>query len=162
MPTFEVASDAFLSFKELLGRHPELTTAFLAAHSEPFFRAFNSELLESRNYVTRRQSLKLLGELLCAPGNVEAMLRYVSEAGHFMLIMNLLRDNSRAIQFEAFHLFKVFVANPGKPPAVAEILRKNADRLLRFLADFQTDRDDEEFQGEKQVLCDVLKTLLKA
>ena len=56
--TFEVASDAFLTFKELLTRHPALTSAFLLAHSQPFFDAYNSKLLASQNYVTRRQSIK--------------------------------------------------------------------------------------------------------
>jgi calcium binding protein 39 len=39
--------------------------------------------------------------------------------------MNLLKDDSRNIQFEAFHVFKVFVANPHKPEAIAEILQRN-------------------------------------
>ena len=76
-----------------------------------------------------------------------------------MLVMNLLRDPSRSIQFEAFHLFKVFVANPAKPPQVLDILTKNADRLLRFLSDFQSDREDEEFDGEKKLLRQVLQEL---
>jgi calcium binding protein 39 len=76
--------------------------------------------------------------------------------------MNLLRDPSRSIQYEAFHLFKVFVANPAKPPAVAEILAKNADRLMRFLSDFQTDREDEEFDGEKALLRKVLGEMAAA
>jgi hypothetical protein len=32
--------------------------------------------------------------------------------------MNALRDRSRSIQFEAFHIFKIFVANPNKHPEV--------------------------------------------
>ena len=103
---------------------------------------------------------QLLGELLLTPGNVEVMMRYIGDVEHLMLIMMLLRDTSRSIQFEAFHIFKVFVANPSKPPQVIEILRKNADRLLRFLSDFQTDREDEEFANEKAVLCRVLKELM--
>jgi hypothetical protein len=58
VPTFEVASDAFLTFKELLGRHPGVTGAFLLAQSAPFFAAYNGKLLASQNYVTRRQSIK--------------------------------------------------------------------------------------------------------
>lgn len=182
--TFEVASDAFLSFRELLTKHAALTSAFLLDQADPFFASYNKDLLSSTNYVTRRQSLKvramrpsagvtetnltqprpgclaqLLGELLLTPGNVEVMMLYISDVSHLMLIMTLLRDASRSIQFEAFHIFKVFVANPNKPPAVVEILRKNADRLLRFLSDFQTDREDEEFANEKAVLCRVLKEL---
>jgi calcium binding protein 39 len=103
---------------------------------------------------------QLLGELLLTPGNVEVMMRYINDVSHLILIMTLLRDASRSIQFEAFHIFKVFVANPSKPAAVVDILRKNADRLLRFLSDFQTDREDEEFANEKAVLCRVLRELL--
>jgi len=100
---------------------------------------------------------QLLGEVLLSPANVEAMMRYIGDAERLKLIMNLLRDPSRSIQFEAFHLFKVFVANPSKPAAVTEILSKNADRLGRFLADFQSDREDDEFASEKGVLCRVLQ-----
>lgn len=67
--------------------------------------------------------------------------------------MNLLRDKSRNIQFEAFHVFKVFVANPNKTRQVQEILQKNKERLLKFLADFHNDRqEDEQFNDEKSFL----------
>lgn len=87
-------------------------------------------------------------------------MRYIGEVSHLILIMTLLRDSSRSIQFEAFHLFKVFVANPSKPAPVVEILAKNADRLMRFLSDFQIDREDEEFEGEKKVLTRVLREIV--
>ena len=35
------------------------------------------------------------------------MTRYISNAENLKLMMNLLRDRSRNIQFEAFHVFKV-------------------------------------------------------
>jgi calcium binding protein 39 len=103
---------------------------------------------------------QLLGELLLTPGNVEVMMRYINDVGHLMIIMQLLRDSSRAIQFEAFHIFKVFVANPSKQAPVIEILKKNADKLLRYLSDFQSDREDDEFANEKAVLSKVLKALV--
>jgi calcium binding protein 39 len=34
--------------------------------------------------------------------------------------MNALRDRSRSIQFEAFHIFKIFAANPNKHPEVKD------------------------------------------
>jgi len=37
-----------------------------------------------------------------------------------------LIDKSKNIQFEAFHVFKVFVANPRKPP---EVTPRHADLL---------------------------------
>lgn len=93
------------------------------------------KLLISENYVTKRQSLKvrlhlrsfgfclslneatlcvylavflqLLGELLLDRYNFTVMTKYISKPENLKLMMNLLRDNSRNIQFEAFHVFKV-------------------------------------------------------
>ena len=57
------------------------------------------------------------------------------------MMMNLLRDKSRNIQFEAFHVFKVFVANPKKPPQIESILRRNKEKLLTFLKGFHNDKE---------------------
>lgn len=158
LPTFEVASDAFSTFRELLTRHKAVVAEYLVSHFEPFFAAYNG-LLVSQNYVTRRQAVKLLGELLLDRANVQALMPYIAQVQNLMLMMNLLKDSSRSIQFEAFHIFKVFVANPQKPPAVLEILQKNRDKLLRYLAGFQVDREDEHFAEEKAILVRLLNEL---
>lgn len=46
----------------------------------------------------------------------------------------------------------MFVANPKKPEAIEAILRRNKDRLLSFLQEFHNDKDDEQFNDEKQFL----------
>jgi calcium binding protein 39 len=47
----------------------------------------------------------------------------------------------------------VFVANPSKPKAIAEILLRNRDKLVEFLTNFHTDRtEDEQFNDEKAYL----------
>ncbi len=61
----------------------------------------------STNYVTKRQSLKLLGEILLDRANYTVMTRYISNDTNLKMMMNLLRDKSKNIQFEAFHVFKV-------------------------------------------------------
>ncbi|GBF91646.1 hypothetical protein Rsub_03950 [Raphidocelis subcapitata] len=131
---FEVASDAFSSFKDLLTRHKGAVAAFLSDSYAEFFDHFYG-LLQSSNYVTRRQSLKLLGELLLDGINVRLMMRYVSDVRNLMLMMNLLKDSSRSIQFEAFHVFKVFVANPSKPQPIFKeekaVIIKEISRLGR-------------------------------
>jgi Mo25-like len=38
------------------------------------------------------------------------MTKYISNPDNLKLMMNMLREKSRNIQFEAFHVFKVFVA----------------------------------------------------
>jgi len=51
--------------------------------------------------------VQLLSELLLGPNNVRLMMRYVSDVQNLMQMMNMLKDTSRSIQFEAFHVFKV-------------------------------------------------------
>ncbi|RKO96164.1 hypothetical protein CXG81DRAFT_17360 [Caulochytrium protostelioides] len=150
--TFDVASDAFATFKDLLTKHKTLVAEFLESRYDAFFARYN-ELLHSNNYVTKRQSLKLLGELLLDRTNYTIMTRYIANAENLKLMMNLLRDKSRNIQFEAFHVFKVFVANPNKAKPILDILQKNQDKMILFLQSFHNDRtDDEQFNDEKAFL----------
>ena len=46
--------------------------------------------------------------------------------------------------------FQVFVANPNKPTAIANILRKNKEKLLVYLKEFHKDRDDELFNVRRR------------
>ncbi|ELV09577.1 hypothetical protein G4228_005342 [Cervus hanglu yarkandensis] len=58
MSTFDIASDAFATFKDLLTRHKLLSAEFLEQHYDRFFSEYE-KLLHSENYVTKRQSLKV-------------------------------------------------------------------------------------------------------
>jgi len=153
LTNFDLASDAFATFKDLLTTHKTLSADFLENNYDQFFEKY-TELLHSKNYVTRRQSLKLLGELLLDRPNFNIMTRYISEKQNLRLMMNMLRDKSKSIQFEAFHVFKVFVANPNKAEPIRNILVRNKDKLSNFLKDFQNDRGGEEdqFAEEKAFL----------
>ncbi|KAI5821170.1 Mo25-like protein [Pyronema omphalodes] len=157
--SFDIASDAFSTFRELLTKNKRLVAGFLAERHNEFFARYNT-LLVSSNYVTKRQSIKLLGEILLDRANYNVMLAYVDAPEHLKLTMNLLRDKSKNIQYEAFHVFKVFVANPKKSRAVQDILLKNRERLLDFLPKFHEDRkDDEQFIDEKSFLMKQIRDL---
>ena len=52
-------------------------------------------------------TFQLLGELLLDRHNFSVMTKYISNPDNLKLMMNLLKDKSRNIQFEAFHVFKV-------------------------------------------------------
>eukprot|EP01028_Stygiella_incarcerata_P000901 TRINITY_DN1142_c0_g1_i1.p1 TRINITY_DN1142_c0_g1~~TRINITY_DN1142_c0_g1_i1.p1 ORF type:complete len:353 (-),score=104.89 TRINITY_DN1142_c0_g1_i1:413-1471(-) len=149
---FDVQSDSFATFKDLLTIHKTVVAEFLGANFDEFFEPFNALLL-SENYVTRRQSLKLLGELLLDRANFKIMTRYIAIVDNLKLLMNVLRDKSRNIQYEAFHVFKVFVANPNKPVKIKSILFNNKEKLVKFLQNFLTDKEeDEQFVEEKALL----------
>ena len=53
----------------------------------------------------------VVGELLLDRANFTTMTKYIGNTVNLKLMMNLLRDSSRNIQFEAFHVFKVFWAS---------------------------------------------------
>lgn len=160
--TFDIASDAFSTFKELLTKHKILSADFLEANYDRVFIPYQ-HLLNSENYVTRRQALKLLGELLLDRHNFTTMTRYISNPDNLKMMMNMLREKSRNIQFEAFHVFKVFVANPNKPKPILDILLRNKEKLVEFLTKFHTDRsDDEQFNDEKAYLIKQIKELKSA
>merc|ERR1719322_2153991 len=143
MSTFDIASDAFSTFKDALTKNRPLSAEFLEKQYDKFF-AHYTRLLESENYVTRRQSLKLLGELLLDRHNFSIMTKYISRPENLKMMMNNLRDPSKNIQFEAFHVFKVFVANPNNNKPILDILLKNQQKLVDFLSNFLTDRSEDD------------------
>lgn len=154
-----VADLQLIDFEDLLTRHKLLSAEFLEQHYDRFFSEYE-KLLHSENYVTKRQSLKLLGELLLDRHNFTIMTKYISKPENLKLMMNLLRDKSRNIQFEAFHVFKVFVANPNKTQPILDILLKNQAKLIEFLSKFQNDRtEDEQFNDEKTYLVKQIRDL---
>ncbi|KAM2964003.1 hypothetical protein FF2_021841 [Malus domestica] len=83
LPNFDVASDAFFTFKDLLTKHGTMVSEFLTAHYD-----------------------ELLSEFLLETPNSHIMKRYILEVWYLKV------DSSKNIQISAFHIFKVFVANP--------------------------------------------------
>ncbi|GAA5992167.1 hypothetical protein JCM10908_001801 [Rhodotorula pacifica] len=156
--TFGIACDAQANFRETLTRHKPMVAEYLDENYDRFFSQY-SLLVQSSNYVTKRQSLKLLGEILLDRTNFKVMTRYIANEENLKVMMNLLKDRSKNIQFEAFHVFKIFVANPKKPPQIEAILRRNKDKLVAFLRNFHNDRDDEQFNDEKSFLLQQIEAL---
>ncbi|CAH8355927.1 unnamed protein product [Eruca vesicaria subsp. sativa] len=103
LPNFDIAADAAATFKELLIRHKSTVAEFLIKNEDWFFADYNSKLLESSNYITRRQAIKLLGDILLDRSNSAVMTKYVSSMDN----LRILRESSKIIQIDAFHVFKV-------------------------------------------------------
>ncbi|CAA3017775.1 MO25 At5g47540 [Olea europaea subsp. europaea] len=159
LPNFDIASDAVATFKELLTRHKSTVAEFLSKNYDWFFAEYNSKLLESTNYITRRQAVKLLGDILLDRSNSAVMTRYVSSRDNLRILMNLLRESSKSIQIEAFHVFKLFAANQNKPPDIVSILVTNRSKLLRLFADFKTEKEDEQFEADKALVVKEIAAL---
>ncbi|XP_050092462.1 protein Mo25-like [Anopheles aquasalis] len=155
--SFIVAADAFSTFKKLLTQHSTLTAEYLSQHYDRFFTHYD-QLLRSENYVIRLQSLKLLGNLLFDRHHFAVMMKYISSPNNLKLIMNMLKETSRNIQLEAFHVFKLFIANPTKPSAVLTILLRNQTKLIDFLNRFHIDRG-EEFNEDRSFVIMQIQSL---
>mmetsp|Transcript_44110 Transcript_44110/g.95945 ORF Transcript_44110/g.95945 Transcript_44110/m.95945 type:complete len:366 (+) Transcript_44110:116-1213(+) len=158
-PSFDVALDAFLTLHTFLFQHKAVAAAILLDRFAEFFGRFHA-LLGNESYVTKRQALKLLSETLLDRSFQKVMIAYVNNDTFLKLHMNLLRDNSKAIQFEAFHVFKIFAANPNKAPKVQQILFHNKDKLIKFFDNFLAERaDDEQFVADKAAVVSRLAAL---
>jgi len=155
---FDIAADAFETFKLMLTKHPKTAGKFLQENSTRFLSKYNV-LIEKGNYVTKRQALKVLGELLTSRTNFHFMMGFINDPVELEVIINCFQDSHKAIKFEAFHVFKIFVANPRKTPPIIEILLRERERLTAFLQVFDWLKFKEQFAEEKAMILSVLSTL---
>jgi len=131
--TFEISSEAFATLREILLAQSAISAPAVSADFGDFFAQFHLLLGADVDYVIRRQALRLLGDVLLDRGFREVMLAYIAEDRFLQIHMNAMRDSSRAIHLGAFHIFKVFVANPRKVYKVHSILHRNRSRLVKLL-----------------------------
>ncbi|KAJ3683859.1 hypothetical protein LUZ60_014086 [Juncus effusus] len=159
LPNFDIASDALSTFKDLLTRHETTVAQFLSSNYEQFFELY-ARLLVSSNYLTRRQSVKFLSEFLLEPPNSQIMKRYILEVRYLRIMMSLLKDSSKNIKICAFHIFKVFAANPNKPRDVIEVLVENHEELLKQLQNLPINKgDDEQLEEERELIMKEIERL---
>lgn len=123
-PNFDVASDALATVRDILLTDRAIAAQFLQTKytavfgGEPPSNSSNStnnnnnnnsvtcnrynKMLQSKNYITRRMSLKLLGEILLDRTNFGVMMKYIWSVENLTIVMVLLNDPSGNIQFEAW------------------------------------------------------------
>lgn len=175
LPNFDVSSDAMESVRlvftaggdrvdpELQPIMAEIAADFLTRDYEAIWdQRFNPKLLsDAANYMTRRVALQILSSVLLTRSNYAVMIRYVDSRQNLILVMKLLRDTSPHITLDAFHVFKVFVANPNKPQDVIKILRDNQVKLCRYLETLHQDKEetDAQFRDEKALIIATIEAL---
>lgn len=150
---------------------PEVQAQFAAVAAEFLTRdyddvwtqRFNPKLLspDSANYMTRRVALQIVSAVLLTRSNYAVMIQFVASRSNLILIMKLLRDTSPHITWDAFHVFKVFVANPNKPEQVTQILKDNQEKLCKYLTTLHSDKEesDAQFRDEKALIIATIRGL---
>ncbi|CAI4224080.1 unnamed protein product [Auanema sp. JU1783] len=88
------------------------------------------------------------------------MTKYISNPENLKLMMELLREKGRSIQFEAFHVFKIFLANPDLPSELGDILLRNPEDLADYLQTFFQGSAGDLWPLEQLELCVDLIRLL--
>jgi calcium binding protein 39 len=102
-----------------------------------FFSAYH-KLITDRILLVQRQAQDLLAQVLLSPNFRSVRTMYISSALCLKLQMSLLRHPVVSVRLGAFHVFKIFVANPYKRRNVQALLHRNKERLaclLRGLCD---------------------------
>lgn len=141
----------------------ELSAAFLTRDYDAVWeQRFNVyQLSPETNYMTKRVALQILSTVLLTRSNYAIMIRYVNSRSNLILVMKLLREPSPHITMDAFHVFKVFVANPHKLPEVEKILQDNSQKLCLYLESLHQDKEssDPQFAEEKKLIIATIRAL---
>lgn len=161
---FDVSSDAFQTLKEVLTNHKDVSAPWLSKNFDRFFSEYMNLLKDGVNadYVIVRQSLAILSGVLLDRQFMDTMIQFVNRDAYLKPILVLLGNQSKVVQFEAFHIFKIFAANPNKPLKVSKILNQNHERIIKLLNQIEQDRlDDNEFRQDKNAVVAKLEALEK-
>ncbi|KAH8582288.1 MO25-family [Cryptosporidium sp. chipmunk genotype I] len=148
---FDISSDAISTLRCYLFVSPKMTNEYILKNQQTFFSNIFKILIQSTEYVPQRHGLRLLNQLLSLKELSKVMTVFSSNCEYLKVFMNLITSHLNTISFEAFHIFKLFVANPNKSPGIQKALYKNKDKIVEFLIYFQTSRTDPQFISDKQV-----------
>lgn len=134
-PVFEIATDSYTTFHDILTTHKKIVSDFLANNYDRFTTNINT-LIQCDNYVTKRQSVRLLAELVLQRQNQYFLNKYFDDTNNLKLVMLLLSDKLKNLRIEGFHIFKFFVAKPKKSQKIQDILIRNRGNFLAFFESF--------------------------
>ena len=134
--TFDVAMDAFITFQSLLTTHKELSEEYLIENNELFFDNY-MKLINSNNYVTKRQSLEILALILSYSQTNRDL--FCKQTQRLTVILDLFWHHYRHIRFRALNVFNVLIC--------ADIDGHHSMEIIQFLIN----------QNNRQRLVEVLK-----
>lgn len=156
--SFDISSEAFASLRQLMS-HTNISAAHVESSFDRFFASYHKLLQADTDYVIKRQALKLLREALDCDSFAHVSAAYVLKQQFLQSHMNLLRDISASIRMDAFHVFKLFVANRHRPSAVEQTLARNSDKLVKILEGFFSRKVDEHFARDVTACLDMLQVI---
>lgn len=155
---FEVATVAFNTLHMLLTLHKQLSLRFLDKNYEVFI-AYVNKLIQSPNYVTKRQTLRLLSTLVMTRANQEFLNKYFDDPKNLRVIMLVLNDKLKNLQLQAFDILKYFVVKPKKSVRVLDVFIKNRQNFIDFFSAYDISSHQNENLVEERdfILTEITK-----
>ncbi|SCU77560.1 LAMI_0A01552g1_1 [Lachancea mirantina] len=159
--SFEVSTESLQILTNTFTSHHKLVSTEFFSQPVLLSRFISrlNKLIAHGNYVTKRQSIKLLYNLIMVRAYNQLLTSYINSPENLKLIMILLSDRSKNLQIGSFNVFKVFIANPRKSKQVLDILIKNREKLLQYFENFNTDSKDSTFLDEKDYVSQEIEAL---
>lgn len=148
VPNFDVSADSFATFRDLILNSPQ-SEQYVRENKQDIAKRLHETLVET-NYAACRQSLKLIGEIIVT--FKDFMDWYLKDEKNLIIMMQLMVSNYKNISMEAFHVFKLFVAQEDKPQPILKILKTNAEKLIQFIHNLLDGIEDADLQREKDFL----------
>ena len=106
---FDVSMDAFLTLRSLLTTHRELSEEYLTENEVIFFDNYYMKLINSDNYVTKRQSLEILALIMKDSEVIRKV--FARQTTRLTAILDLFWNKYRHIRFRAQNISHVLVSD---------------------------------------------------
>ncbi|KAH8738611.1 hypothetical protein FG386_000606 [Cryptosporidium ryanae] len=153
---FDISSDSITTLRCYLFISPEITNDYILKNNRSFFNNIFKYLIQSNEYVPQRYGLRLLNQLLSIKELSKTMTLFSGNCEYLKIFMNLISSNLETISFEAFHIFKLFIANPKKSNDIVNILKSSKNNIIQLLLQFQNNRIDGQFNSDKKVSFNII------
>jgi len=128
--TFDVASNNFTTLKTALLRDPVITGNFFNSNEDKIISSFNA-LFRSKNQVTKRTSVKLIGELLEEKNNSSTRAAFVKNEESCKLVCELLTGKAKALGLNMLAIFASVVPDMAIVPPNNKIINDHKQKNCR-------------------------------
>jgi hypothetical protein len=129
---FDLATEAFSTVITLFTKHPATAVKHMISKYDEFIELYNT-LLRSKQYITVRQALRGMHDILQSKQHFKFLIRYVNDPAQLHVILRSLFGKTQSTKLEAFAIFRIFVANPKKQQGVIDSMVEHMDRILALL-----------------------------
>uniref|UniRef100_A0A7S3PIF8 SPIN90/Ldb17 leucine-rich domain-containing protein n=1 Tax=Aplanochytrium stocchinoi TaxID=215587 RepID=A0A7S3PIF8_9STRA len=123
----------------------------------PMFFQKYVRLFECKDYHLLARIVRILADMLLDKQNLYVSKMFIGEGEYLLLVLRLLLIPDKIVNLEAFHVLKVFVANPEMKNEVAHTLMSNSEGLILYIKELlRDDEQDDVTLAERDLIIRVL------